>query len=54
MIDGEEYADLILSMDKRYVDEIAFSIASSSLGEVPSVDVLRDNVFSLYENDKWI
>ena len=54
MIDEEAYADLILDTSRRYVDEIAFSIACSSLGDVPSVDVIKDNVFSLYETDKWI
>ena len=53
-IDGEEYADLILDMSKKYVDEIAYTIASSPIGTVPSVDILRDNVKILYENDKWI
>jgi hypothetical protein len=53
-IDGEEYADLILEMSERYVDEIAFSIACSSIGNVPSVDLIRDNVLILYENDEWI
>lgn len=53
-IDGEGYADLILNASKRYVDEIAFSIACSSLGNVPSVDIIKENVLSLYENDKWI
>lgn len=53
-IDAEKYADLILNASKRYVDEIAFSIACSSLGNVPSADIIRDNVFCLYENDKWI
>ena len=50
----EKYADLILNSSKRYTDEIAFSIAYSSLDNVPPVDVIRDNVFFLYENDKWI
>lgn len=53
-IDGEEYADLILETSKKYVDEIAFSIAYSPIGNVPSADVIRDNVLTLYENDKWI
>ncbi|MCK4366243.1 MAG: hypothetical protein KAW45_09330, partial [Thermoplasmatales archaeon] len=53
-IDGEEYADLILEMSKKYVDEIAFAIAGSSIGNVPSVDIIRDNVLVLYENDEWI
>ena len=53
-IDGEEYADLILEMSQKYVDEIAFSIASSSIGNVPSADIIRDNVLTLYENDEWL
>ncbi|MEM2387895.1 MAG: hypothetical protein QXW78_02075 [Candidatus Thermoplasmatota archaeon] len=52
--DAEKYADLILNASKKYVDEIAFSIACSSIGDVPPLDVIRDNVFYLYENDKWI
>ena len=51
---SEEYADLILDASKKYADEIAFSIACSPLGNVPPVEVIRDNVFFLYENDKWI
>ncbi len=50
----EEYADLLLNTSKKYADEIAFSIACSPLGNVPSVEVIRDNVFFLYENNKWI
>jgi hypothetical protein len=53
-IDGEEYADMILEMGKKYVDEIAFIIARSSLGKPPSVDIIIDNVLVLYENDKWL
>jgi len=53
-IDGEEYADLILEMNKLYVDEIAFIIARSSIGKVPSVDLIKDNVLVLYENDKCL
>ncbi|MCK4415937.1 MAG: hypothetical protein KAU84_02170, partial [Thermoplasmatales archaeon] len=49
---SEEYADLILDASKKYADEIAFSIACSPLGNVPPVEVIRDNVFFLYENDK--
>ncbi len=50
----EEYADLILKSSKKYVDEIAFSIACSPLNTVPSIELLKDNAFFLYENDKWI
>jgi len=53
-IDGEEYADLILEMDRRYVDEIAFTIAHCPIGSVPSVNIIKCNVLILYENDEWI
>ncbi len=53
-IDGDLYADLILDINKKYVDEIAFSIACSSIGNVPPVELLKDNVLILYENDEWI
>jgi hypothetical protein len=53
-IDGEEYADLILEMDKRYVDEIAFSLAHSRITNAPSTDIIKENVLVLYENDEWI
>ncbi|KYK31369.1 MAG: hypothetical protein AYK22_02500 [Thermoplasmatales archaeon SG8-52-3] len=53
-IDGEEYADLILDINKKYIDEIAFSIACSSINNVPPVNIIKDNVMILYENDKWI
>ena len=53
-IDGEEYADLILNASKKYTDEIAFIIASSSIGNVPAVDVILDNVMNLYENDRFL
>ncbi len=51
---AEEYAELILDVSKQFVDEIAFSIASSPLGKVPPVEVIYDNVLFLYENDQWI
>ncbi|UCD14492.1 MAG: hypothetical protein JSW60_03485 [Thermoplasmatales archaeon] len=51
---AEDYADLILNAAKKYTDEIAFSIACSPLGMVPTIDLIEDNVFFLYENDKWI
>ena len=53
-IDGEEYADLILEMDRRYVDEIAFTIAHSPIENVPPVNIIKDNVLILYKNDEWI
>jgi len=51
---AEDFADLILEMSKQYTDEIAFSIACSPLGNVPSVNVIKDNALFLYENDKLI
>ncbi len=53
-IDGDMYADLILDTSKKYVDEIAFTIACSSIGNVPPVDLLKNNILILYENDEWI
>jgi hypothetical protein len=53
-IDGDIYADLILESSKKYTDEIAFSIASSVIGQVPPVDILMDNILTLYENDKFL
>jgi Big-like domain-containing protein len=50
----EEYADFILDSSKKYVDEIAFSIACSPLGNVPQIEVIQDNVFYLYDNDESI
>jgi len=49
---GDEYADLILSLDRRYVDEIAFSMVSSPIGKIPSTEVLKRNALSIYEIDK--
>lgn len=48
------YADLILKSDKKITDEIAFSIAYSPIGEIPPLEVLKDNVEKLYELDKYI
>ncbi len=53
-IDGEDYADLILETSKKYVDEIAFTIACSSIGNIPPVEIIKDNVLTLYQNDEWI
>lgn len=51
---SEEYADLLLNASKKFTDEIAFSIAYAPIGNVPSTDVIKDNVQSLYEYDRWI
>jgi hypothetical protein len=53
-INDEDYADLILDADIKYVDEIAFCIACSSVGNVPSADVIKNNVLTLYENDRFL
>ena len=53
-IKDERYADLILETGKKYVDEIAFSIACSYIGNPPPIDIIRINVLTLYENDEWI
>ncbi|MFW6121471.1 MAG: hypothetical protein ACOC80_11310, partial [Petrotogales bacterium] len=53
-MNNSKYGDLLLNTSKKYTDEIAFSIACSSLGNVPPAPVIKDNVFSLYENDKWL
>ena len=53
-IDGEEYADLILKTSMKYIDEIAFSIACSSIGNIPPVNIIMDNALSLYKNDESI
>ncbi len=50
----EPYAELLLNMSTKYSDEIAFSIACTPLGNPPSVDLIKDNVLSLYEYDEWI
>ncbi|RLF54947.1 MAG: hypothetical protein DRN13_01505, partial [Thermoplasmata archaeon] len=49
---SDDYADLILSLDRRYVDEVAFSMVSSPTGKIPSVEVLRRNALSIYEIDE--
>ncbi len=49
---GDDYANLILSLDKRYVDEITFSMVSSPIGKIPSTEVLKRNVLSIYKIDK--
>ncbi|HEC80978.1 MAG TPA: hypothetical protein ENI42_00930, partial [Thermoplasmatales archaeon] len=54
LVNAEPYADLMLNVSKKYVDEIAFSIAYSSLGDIPSVEIIRDNVLSMYEIDEWL
>ena len=52
--DPEPYADLILNSSRQYADEIAFIIAASSIGKVPSVSVIQKNVEALYRNDAYV
>ncbi len=47
----DEYANLILESSKTKTDEIAFSIACSPLGKVPSAELLETNVNSIYNFD---
>jgi hypothetical protein len=48
------YVELLLSSDKKYCDEIAFIISNSPLGDVASADVIKDNVYLLYEIDEYL
>ncbi|MCJ2513949.1 MAG: hypothetical protein LN408_05875, partial [Candidatus Thermoplasmatota archaeon] len=51
---SDEYVNLILNSDIQYTDEIAFSIAHSPLGNIPSAEVIEDNVKILYQIDQLI
>ncbi len=51
---NDSYAELLLNAEKRYVDEIAFSIAYSPVGSAPPPDVLYDNARFIYENDRYL
>ena len=51
---GDEYADLILNSSDRYVDEIAFSIATSPYNAMPSPELLADNAYFIYRNDEYL
>ncbi|MEA2055174.1 MAG: Ig-like domain-containing protein [Candidatus Thermoplasmatota archaeon] len=50
----EKYADLLLNVEKKYVDEIAFSIAHSPVGAIPPLEILFDNAYFIYENDRFL
>ena len=50
----DDYVNLILQSDLKYVDEIAFSIAHSPLGDVPPIDVIEENVKILYQIDSYL
>jgi hypothetical protein len=52
--DPGSYADVLLNASTQYADEIAFSIACSPMGRVPSAAQLKENAESLYEHDEWI
>ncbi|HVQ00678.1 MAG TPA: hypothetical protein VMT57_04110, partial [Candidatus Thermoplasmatota archaeon] len=52
--DPEPYASLLINAMKAYTDEIAFSIACCPGGKVPPAEILKENVYSLYNNDQWI
>ena len=50
----EPYAQLIINSSRQLADEIAFTIAASSLGKVPPVSVIQKNVEALYRNDAYV
>jgi hypothetical protein len=52
--DSGSYADILLNASKQIADEIAFSIACSPSGRVPSAALLKENAESLYAHDQWI
>ena len=54
LINEEEYADIILNAEKRQVDELAFSLACSPLGHPPPIEILKNNVNSLYHIDEYL
>ncbi|MCD6410979.1 MAG: hypothetical protein J7L20_00925 [Thermoplasmata archaeon] len=46
-----DYANLLMKVNEKYLDEIAFCIAHSPLGKVPSPEIILDNVKTLYLSD---
>lgn len=50
----EPYAWLLINASKQWTDELAFSLASSPLGNVADVKVLYENVAWLYKIDQDI
>ncbi len=48
------YVNLILHSEEKYVDEIAFCIAHSPLGNPPDVKLIKNNIQQLYEIDTYI
>ncbi len=54
VVNEEEYADIILNAEKRQVDELAFSLACSPWGHPPPIEIIKDNVNSLYHIDECL
>ncbi|MFO8078656.1 MAG: Ig-like domain-containing protein [Thermoplasmatota archaeon] len=52
--DTSPYIDLLKKVSKKYTDEIAFCIAFAPKGNIPSPEVLFENVYWLYEIDTQI
>ncbi len=50
----DEYADLILNAEDKYVDEIAFCIATCPINGMPSPSLLYDNAYFIYKNDEYL
>jgi hypothetical protein len=51
---SDDYVQLLLKSDMQFTDEIAFTIAHSPLGNVPSVEVIEENAHILYQIDPFI
>ena len=51
---NESYARLILNSPRKYVDEIAFSIATCPVNAMPPPKLLYDNARFIYQNAKHI
>jgi len=51
---GDDYARLIINSSKKYVDEIAFSIATCPADAAPSTQFLYDNAYFIYKNDEYL
>ncbi len=54
LIKNESYARLILNSPRKYVDEIAFSIATCPVNAMPPPKLLYDNAYFIYQNAKHI
>jgi len=53
MID-DRYARLILSSPRKYVDEIAFSVATCPPNAMPPPSLLYDNAYFIYKNAEYL